>query len=141
MGGSSEWGSKLGLKAINSSTSVLFITYRKDTTFIFKIALDRKFLLNFYYKLNIMSTPTDGKEHLSFVICGHVDAPMRLPVSGIYKIKGVGDVVAGRIEQGTLVPNSEVIFLPMSFMKYIKGFQVYLPTLFLQALSHSQKPK
>ncbi|KXN73350.1 EF-1 alpha-like protein, partial [Conidiobolus coronatus NRRL 28638] len=42
----------------------------------------------------------------------NVDAPMRLPVSGIYKIKGVGDVVAGRIEQGTLVPNSEVIFLP-----------------------------
>merc|ERR1719453_2171118 len=27
------------------------------------------------------------------------DAAMRLPVSGIYKIKGVGDVVAGRVEQ------------------------------------------
>merc|ERR1719409_2282931 len=27
-------------------------------------------------------------------------APMRLPVSGIYKIKGVGDVLAGRVEQG-----------------------------------------
>ncbi|KAI0243651.1 hypothetical protein L0F63_003000 [Massospora cicadina] len=40
------------------------------------------------------------------------DAPMRLPVSGIYKIKGVGDVVTGRVEQGKLVPNSEVIFLP-----------------------------
>lgn len=40
------------------------------------------------------------------------DAPMRLPVSGIYKIKGVGDVVTGRVEQGKLVPNSEVVFLP-----------------------------
>ncbi|KAL1915137.1 uncharacterized protein VTP21DRAFT_7618 [Calcarisporiella thermophila] len=40
------------------------------------------------------------------------DAPLRLPVSGIYKIKGVGDVIAGRVEQGVLVPNSEVVFLP-----------------------------
>merc|ERR1719486_158861 len=30
------------------------------------------------------------------------DSAMRLPVSGIYKIKGVGDVVAGRVEQGTV---------------------------------------
>lgn len=27
-----------------------------------------------------------------------IDAPMRLPISGIYKIKGVGDVLAGRVE-------------------------------------------
>jgi elongation factor 1-alpha len=26
------------------------------------------------------------------------DAEMRLPISGIYKIKGVGDVLAGRVE-------------------------------------------
>ena len=37
---------------------------------------------------------------------------MRLPVSGIYKIKGVGDVVAGRVEQGTVKPGEEVCFLP-----------------------------
>merc|ERR1711990_419898 len=40
------------------------------------------------------------------------DAPMRLPISGIYKIKGVGDVLAGRAEQGIVKPNEEVIFLP-----------------------------
>merc|ERR1712072_1509421 len=40
------------------------------------------------------------------------DAPMRMPVSGIYKIKGVGDVLAGRVEQGVVKPNEEVIFLP-----------------------------
>merc|ERR1711924_399364 len=28
------------------------------------------------------------------------DKPLRLPISGIYKIKGVGDVLAGRVEQG-----------------------------------------
>merc|ERR1719337_125035 len=31
-------------------------------------------------------------------------APMRMPVSGIYKIKGVGDVLAGRVEQGVVKP-------------------------------------
>jgi len=40
------------------------------------------------------------------------DAPMRLPISGIYKIKGVGDVLAGRVEQGVVKPGEEVIFLP-----------------------------
>merc|ERR1719465_324549 len=39
-------------------------------------------------------------------------APMRLPISGIYKIKGVGDVLAGRVEQGIVKPNEEVLFLP-----------------------------
>eukprot|EP00492_Amphilonche_elongata_P004498 TRINITY_DN487_c0_g1_i1.p1 TRINITY_DN487_c0_g1~~TRINITY_DN487_c0_g1_i1.p1 ORF type:complete len:224 (+),score=10.64 TRINITY_DN487_c0_g1_i1:99-770(+) len=37
---------------------------------------------------------------------------MRMPVSGIYKIKGVGDVLAGRVEQGIVKPNEEVIFMP-----------------------------
>jgi len=41
-----------------------------------------------------------------------MDAPMRLPISGIYKIKGVGDVLAGRVEQGIVKPNEEVLFLP-----------------------------
>lgn len=37
---------------------------------------------------------------------------MRMPISGIYKIKGVGDVVTGRVEQGTLKVNEDVAFLP-----------------------------
>eukprot|EP00999_Lentomonas_sp_LEN2_P002385 NODE_380_length_1567_cov_116.486806_g348_i0.p1 GENE.NODE_380_length_1567_cov_116.486806_g348_i0~~NODE_380_length_1567_cov_116.486806_g348_i0.p1 ORF type:complete len:466 (-),score=86.95 NODE_380_length_1567_cov_116.486806_g348_i0:121-1518(-) len=40
------------------------------------------------------------------------EKPMRLPISGIYKIKGVGDVLAGRVEQGIVEPNKDVIFLP-----------------------------
>merc|ERR1711970_1668803 len=39
-------------------------------------------------------------------------SPMRMPISGIYKIKGVGDVLAGRVEQGIVKPGEEVIFLP-----------------------------
>jgi len=37
---------------------------------------------------------------------------LRLPISGIYKIKGVGDVLAGRVEQGVVKPGAEVVFLP-----------------------------
>merc|ERR1711990_860071 len=37
---------------------------------------------------------------------------MRLPISGVYKIKGVGDVLTGRVEQGSVEPNNEVMFLP-----------------------------
>jgi len=36
----------------------------------------------------------------------------RMPVSGVYKIKGVGDVITGRIEQGQLKPNQQVKFAP-----------------------------
>jgi len=39
-------------------------------------------------------------------------AQMRLPVSGVYKIKGVGDVLTGRVEQGAVKPGEEVVFLP-----------------------------
>jgi elongation factor 1-alpha len=38
--------------------------------------------------------------------------PFRMPVSGVYKIKGVGDVITGRIEQGQLTPNTMVQFAP-----------------------------
>jgi elongation factor 1-alpha len=36
----------------------------------------------------------------------------RMPVSGVYKIKGVGDVITGRIEQGTILPGVNVKFYP-----------------------------
>jgi elongation factor 1-alpha len=39
-------------------------------------------------------------------------AIMRTPISGIYKIKGIGDVLTGRVEQGTVKPSEEVVFLP-----------------------------
>jgi len=42
----------------------------------------------------------------------NADGAMRLPISGVYKIKGVGDVLAGRVEQGVVMPNTEVVFLP-----------------------------
>lgn len=37
---------------------------------------------------------------------------LRIPVSGVFNFKGVGDVITGRIEQGTISKDTEVIFLP-----------------------------
>ena len=40
------------------------------------------------------------------------DKVLRMPVSGVYKIKGVGDVITGRVEQGAVRPGDECCFLP-----------------------------
>jgi elongation factor 1-alpha len=40
------------------------------------------------------------------------DKAMRMPVSGIYQIKGAGDVITGRIEQGSVLKDNEVAFVP-----------------------------
>jgi elongation factor 1-alpha len=40
------------------------------------------------------------------------DKAMRTPISQVLKIKGVGDVLTGRVEQGRLKPGTEVVFLP-----------------------------
>jgi elongation factor 1-alpha len=53
----------------------------------------------------------------------HPDKPFRLPVSGILKIKGVGDVITGRIEQGTLTKGDEIRFAP-SNIKGCKAFSI-----------------
>ncbi|KAF4726870.1 hypothetical protein FOZ62_005916 [Perkinsus olseni] len=59
-----------------------------------------------------IDTLYDALEKFATVPKRVTDAPMRMPVSGIYKIKGVGDVITGRIEQGLVKPNEDVIFLP-----------------------------
>jgi len=40
------------------------------------------------------------------------EAHLRMPVSGVHKIKGIGDVITGRLEQGTVAPGAEVHFYP-----------------------------
>jgi elongation factor 1-alpha len=40
------------------------------------------------------------------------EAAMRTCVSGVYKIKGVGDVITGRVEQGAILKESKVKFTP-----------------------------
>ena len=41
-----------------------------------------------------------------------LSVPMRMLITGIYKIKGVGDALAGRVKQIIMKPDEEVAFLP-----------------------------
>jgi len=59
-----------------------------------------------------VDTLRDCLEHMVTIPPRPTDAKMRTPISGVYKIKGVGDVLTGRVEQGLVKPNEEVIFLP-----------------------------
>jgi elongation factor 1-alpha len=66
-----------------------------------------------------VKTLVDVFEHYVVIPDRPVNQPMRLPISGVYKIKGVGDVLTGRVEQGTIGPKEKgtkyddnVVFLP-----------------------------
>jgi elongation factor 1-alpha len=51
------------------------------------------------------------------------EAPLRLPVSNIYNIKGIGQIIAGTIEQGTLRPG-DVIGIAPAGLKHKKVFSI-----------------
>lgn len=57
-------------------------------------------------------TLKDAFERMVNIPARPTDRPMRTPVSGVFKIKGVGDVITGRVEQGTVKPGEEVVFIP-----------------------------
>lgn len=48
-------------------------------------------------------------------------APLRLPVSNIYNIKGVGQIIAGTVEQGTVRPGDVIGIVPSN----LKGKKVF----------------
>eukprot|EP00172_Hildenbrandia_rubra_P004551 Plantae.Rhodophyta-Hildenbrandia_rubra.ctg940.p2 GENE.Plantae.Rhodophyta-Hildenbrandia_rubra.ctg940~~Plantae.Rhodophyta-Hildenbrandia_rubra.ctg940.p2 ORF type:complete len:467 (+),score=92.31 Plantae.Rhodophyta-Hildenbrandia_rubra.ctg940:2450-3850(+) len=59
-----------------------------------------------------IDTLADALEKLVKLPARPTGKKLRMPVSGVYKIKGVGDVITGRVEQGTVKPGDEVTFLP-----------------------------
>jgi len=75
-------------------------------------------------KLHI-NTLYDALEDMARPPVRPTEAAMRLPVSGIYKIKGVGDVIAGRVEQGLVKPGEEVVFLPTHSASNACGGKVF----------------
>lgn len=60
----------------------------------------------------MVTTLLDALNNLCGVPHRKYDVEVRVPISGSYKIKGVGDVLTGRVEQGKLTPGDEVLFLP-----------------------------
>jgi elongation factor 1-alpha len=61
-----------------------------------------------------VKTVLDALNNFVSVPQRNLDTPLRAPVSGVYKIKGVGDVITARVEQGKVQPGDEVVFLPTS---------------------------
>lgn len=57
-----------------------------------------------------VDTDYDVLDELSFQPERPIDAPMRMPMSGTYGAKSVGDVLAGRAEQGAAEPGEEEDF-------------------------------
>merc|ERR1711915_669667 len=51
------------------------------------------------------------------------DAPLRLPISNIYNIKGVGQIICGTVEQGTLRPGDVIGIAPCG-LKNKKMFSI-----------------
>merc|ERR1712127_1035160 len=51
------------------------------------------------------------------------DAPLRLPISTVYNIKGVGQIICGTVEQGTLRPGDVIGIVP-SGLKDKKIFSI-----------------
>merc|ERR1719499_104894 len=64
--------------------------------------------------LNLMQPPIREKKK-----------PLRMPVSGVHKIKGQGDVVTGCIEQGTLNTGDKVSFCPSGATGNVKEIQMH----------------
>ena len=71
------------------------------------------------FKVNISKTETaegytllDALNNIVRVPKRPIQKPARMPVSGAFKIRGVGDVITGRVEQGVLKPGMSVQFCP-----------------------------
>jgi len=80
-------------------------------------------------------TLLDVLEKMVFLPTRNPDAAMRLPLSGVYKIKGTGDVLTGRVEQGVVKPGDEVVFIPTHTKANACGGKV-----FTVEMHHKQMP-
>ncbi len=63
----------------------------------------------------------DALEKLARPPKRNTEGKVRVPINGIYKIPGVGDVITGRVEQGILKPNDIIGIAPRNH----KGLKVF----------------
>lgn len=54
-----------------------------------------------------------------------VNKPLRMPIQDVYTITGVGTVPVGRVETGTLKPNTKVVFEPSGIQAEIKSIEMH----------------
>ncbi|CAF4189288.1 unnamed protein product [Rotaria magnacalcarata] len=54
-----------------------------------------------------------------------INKPFRLPVQDVFKIAGIGTMVAGRVEAGVLRPNMVVKFAPSNITATVQAIEMY----------------
>lgn len=58
------------------------------------------------------TTLYDALEKMARMPKRNTEGPVRVPINGVYKIKGVGDIITGRVEQGVLNVGDTVSICP-----------------------------
>ncbi|NPA38776.1 MAG: translation elongation factor EF-1 subunit alpha [Candidatus Nanohaloarchaeota archaeon] len=54
-----------------------------------------------------------------------VDKPLRMPIQDVYSIKGVGTVIVGRVETGTMRPGDKIIIEPSHKEAEVKSIEMH----------------
>ena len=54
-----------------------------------------------------------------------IDRPLRLPIQGVYSIRGVGTVPVGRVETGVLKPGDTIIIMPPGIKSEVKSIEMH----------------
>ncbi|MFH1779883.1 MAG: translation elongation factor EF-1 subunit alpha [Candidatus Micrarchaeota archaeon] len=57
------------------------------------------------------------------------DKPLRLPIQEVFTITGQGTVPVGRVESGTLSPNTKIIIMPQGVTGEVKSIEMHHKTL------------
>ncbi|KAG0434442.1 Elongation factor 1-alpha [Dictyocoela muelleri] len=55
----------------------------------------------------------------------HTEKPLRMPVGSVHNIKGIGTVLAGRIESGKLKPDMAITIQPINLTAEVKALETY----------------
>lgn len=53
-----------------------------------------------------------------------LDKPLRIPISNIYKISGIGTVLTGRVESGVIKPGMIINFSPIGINAECKSIEM-----------------
>jgi len=54
-----------------------------------------------------------------------IDKPLRIPIQGVYSIRGVGTVPVGRVETGVLKPGDQIIIMPPGIKAEVKSIEMH----------------
>ena len=55
--------------------------------------------------------------------------PLRIPIQDVYSITGIGTVPVGRVETGTLKPNTNLVFMPSNKTAEVKSIEMHHTTI------------